>query len=255
MDTQKIQKAQLSIQAQSLCVEQLCTQAVDQVSWLARAKGLNIHQQVQENLTVLADQELFTRVLVNLLHNALSYTPASGKIIIHCTKTIAKPSQVKIEVTDTGVGIAPKDLTQVFDSYRHGTLKKSSTGLGLTFCKMAIEAQQGQIGVESELGKGATFWLLLPIATPRKTPTQLDDNSRATSHTFARPALSEEEKTLLKPYLEQLKQHSVYHITQVNDILEQIDTGQSPQIQAWKTTFEQVVFTLDQVRYEALIQE
>ena len=249
LDTQKMQQAQLSLQLQPLCLHKLCSQAIAQVSWLAQAKGLDIHHQVQETLAVMADQDLLLRVLVNLLHNAFSYTPAPGKVTVHYAET--PTGQVKIEVTDTGVGIAPQELTQVFDPYRHGTLRKSSTGLGLTFCKMAVEAQEGQIGVESTLGKGTTFWLLLPLANTEAIPAPSEDRSKATP---CGPTLSEEEQALLQPYLEQLKQHSVYHITQVNDILEQIEVAHSPQIEAWKATLEQVVFTLDQTRYEELIQ-
>ena len=252
LDTQKMQQTQLSIQIQPFCLSQLCSQAIAQVSWLAQAKGLVIDYQVPENLAVLADPDLLLRVLVNLLHNGLSYTPSPGRVTIRCAETT--PAQVKVEVIDTGVGIAPKDLAQVFDPYRHGALRKSSTGLGLTFCKMAIEAQQGQIGVESELGSGSNFWLLLPLANTGTIPASSDEHSKATPCSLAQPTLSAEDQALLQPYLEQLKQHSVYHITQVNDILEQIEAEQSPQIEAWKTTLEQVIFTLDQTRYEELVQ-
>lgn len=253
LDTQKMQQTQLSLQLQPLCLEQLCNQAIAHVSWLAEAKGLDIHHHhTQESLAVMADQGLLLRVFINLLHNALSYTSAPGKVTIQYTGT---PSHVKIQVIDTGVGIAAENLTHVFAPYQHGTLRKSSTGLGLTFCKMAVEAQKGQIGVESELNKGSTFWLLLPAATPATTPTSLDNQTIVKSFTHKKLALSEEEQALLQPYLRQLRQHSVYQTTQIHKIMEQIEVGQLHRIQAWKTGLEEAIFALNQARYAELIQE
>ncbi|OJJ20451.1 hypothetical protein BKI52_18505 [marine bacterium AO1-C] len=257
LDTQKLQDAQMPVEKQPVLLSGVGSQAISQVQWLAKLKQIEVVQHsTSASLAVLADPTLLQRVLVNLVHNAISYTNAQGQINLFFDTLPDAPSVVQIKVSDTGVGIAADELPYIFDPYRHGKLRKSSTGLGLTFCKMAIEAQQGEIGVESIYGKGTTFWLTLPKATI-VLPTTIDNNSTnliIESFTLEQPTLSVEEQTMLQPYLNQLKQHSVYHTTQVTNILEQMDVEHCPQLQAWKDTLEQVVFTLDQARYEELIQ-
>jgi len=112
-------------------------------------------------LTVAADFGLIRRVLQNLLSNALRYTPAGGNVGIAVTPS---SSEIRIAVTDAGPGIAPEYHQRIFEKF--GQVEDSNhrlgTGLGLTFCKLAVEAHGGRIGVESEVGKGCTFWFALP---------------------------------------------------------------------------------------------
>ena len=111
--------------------------------------------------TIMADVGLIRRVIQNLLSNALNYTPSGGDV--HIT---VRPSdnKVRIAVTDTGPGIDPKYHQRIFEKFGQVENRDNrlGTGLGLTFCKMAIESHGGHIGVESEVGKGSTFWFALP---------------------------------------------------------------------------------------------
>jgi len=115
----------------------------------------------ESSLTVTADVGLIRRVLQNLLSNALKYTPAGGDVRIVVTPS---RSEVRVAVTDTGPGIAPEYHQRIFEKFGQVEDRKNrlGTGLGLTFCKLAVEAHGGRIGVESEVGKGSTFWLALP---------------------------------------------------------------------------------------------
>jgi len=115
----------------------------------------------EEALTIIADTDLIRRVFQNLLSNALRYTPAGGDIRIVVTPA---PGEVRIAVTDAGPGIAPEFHRRIFDKFGQVEDRRNrlGTGLGLTFCKLAVEAHSGRIGVESEVGKGSTFWLVLP---------------------------------------------------------------------------------------------
>lgn len=115
----------------------------------------------ESSLTVTADVGLIRRVLQNLLSNALKYTPAGGDIRIVVTPS---RSEVRVAVTDTGPGIAPEYHQHIFEKFGQVEDRKNrlGTGLGLTFCKLAVEAHGGRIGVESDVGKGSTFWLALP---------------------------------------------------------------------------------------------
>jgi signal transduction histidine kinase len=111
---------------------------------------------------VLADAGLIRRVVQNLLGNALKHTPAGGEVRIVITPS---NEEVRVEVTDTGPGIASEFQQRIFEKFSQleDGNNHLGTGLGLTFCKLAVEAHGGGIGVESEVGKGSTFWFVLPL--------------------------------------------------------------------------------------------
>jgi signal transduction histidine kinase len=118
--------------------------------------------------SILVDTDRLTQVLNNLVSNALRYTP-HGEIVLSAS---APDHMVKLEVSDTGTGIAPEDLPFVFD--RFYSVDKSrqrsqddavSTGLGLAIAKALVEAHGGDIAVESKLGLGTKFTIHLPVAT------------------------------------------------------------------------------------------
>jgi signal transduction histidine kinase len=113
------------------------------------------------DLTVAADAGLIRRVFENLLSNALRYTPSGGDIRIAVTPS---GSEVRVAITDAGPGIAPEFHQRIFEKFGQveDQNNRLGTGLGLTFCKMAVEAHGGRIGVESEVDKGSTFWFTLP---------------------------------------------------------------------------------------------
>ena len=120
-----------------------------------------------DKLRVVCDAGVIRRVLTNLVGNAVKFTPSSGQIAVSVR---GNGSEVKVEVVDTGPGIPPEYHQKVFEKYgqveaaRHGA--KHSTGLGLTFCKLAVEAHGGQVGLESAVGTGSTFWIVLPVRGP-----------------------------------------------------------------------------------------
>jgi PAS domain S-box-containing protein len=110
------------------------------------------------------DHDTMQRILVNLLMNAVKYSPSGADI----TVGIEEIGQfLRISITDRGPGIPEEFRTKIFEKFgqvtKKGHERRGSTGLGLTFCKMAIEAHGGSIGVDSEEGRGSSFWLTLPL--------------------------------------------------------------------------------------------
>ncbi|MBI3192373.1 MAG: HAMP domain-containing histidine kinase [Pedosphaera parvula] len=107
------------------------------------------------------DADLIRRVLANLIGNAIKFTPADGTVRVTVRTA---DSVVRVEVADNGPGIPPELHAKIFEKFGQVQDHKAhlGTGLGLTFCKMAIEAHGGAIGVQSTPGSGSTFWFTLP---------------------------------------------------------------------------------------------
>ena len=121
---------------------------------------------------VICDYNLISRVIRNLFMNALKFTPKDGAISItvesleedgsQSDDSPGKKESARVTIQDTGQGIPAHYLGKVFNKFVQVESREFSTGLGLTFCKLAVEAHGGHISVESEEGKGSTFWFTLP---------------------------------------------------------------------------------------------
>ena len=117
-----------------------------------------------EELLVCCDTKLISRVIVNLVSNALKFSPEGTGIKVRAEKT---GDGVGLSVIDQGSGIPNTYRDKIFEKFGQAQIKneavrKISSGLGLAFCKLAIEAHKGEIGVKSENGKGSTFWFSIP---------------------------------------------------------------------------------------------
>ena len=110
----------------------------------------------------MCDSGRIEQALVNLISNAVKFTPAGGTILVHTSRT---DDEITISVSDTGAGIAPAQVPHIFETYWQSdvTKKGAGTGLGLSIVKAIVEAHGGRVWVESTLGIGSTFSFSLPI--------------------------------------------------------------------------------------------
>jgi signal transduction histidine kinase len=165
LDVSKMEEGSVPLNRAPLAVSELIRDAVAQVENLARAKGLALSVLVEEDLPeIAADRDKLCRTLVNLLGNAVKFTPRDGQLSVHASSVLG---ELRIAVADTGEGIPREAFSRIFEKFgqveerREGRLR--STGLGLTFCKLAVEAHGGRISVESEPGAGSTFTFAIPV--------------------------------------------------------------------------------------------
>ena len=130
---------------------------------LSERKRIEIRSLAPEDPEVEADRDLFERVMVNLLGNAIKHTAAGGSIRVTASDAA---DRIRIEVADDGPGIPEAFRETIFEKFGRvdapQDLQMHSFGLGLTFCRLAVEAHGGEIGVESEEGTGSVFWFTLP---------------------------------------------------------------------------------------------
>jgi signal transduction histidine kinase len=130
----------------------------------AGRRGITLRSEIDERLgTIRADERKVKQVLLNLLSNALKFTPEGGRIDVRGSVT---DGMAEISVADTGVGIAPEDQETVFEEFRQvGTAAKKveGTGLGLALSRKFIELHGGRIWVKSQVGEGSTFTFTLPV--------------------------------------------------------------------------------------------
>jgi len=138
--------------------------ALNWVFSLAQKENKVVKLDLSDDLVIFADKNLLIRVLENFLTNGLKHTPPAGTITL---KISPQNGQTLFEVTDNGEGIPAEYLDQVFDKFFkvEGQKLKTQidTGLGLAFCKLAVEAMGGKIKVESKMGKGSRFYFSLPL--------------------------------------------------------------------------------------------
>lgn len=169
LDLRKLEEGKFPLYLKAFDPREATGEAVKQVQLWARQNNVTLQVNFSTDVPekMVADRWVLIRILVNLLSNALKYTPASGTIVISVTMD---DSWVHFSVADQGPGIPKEYLDRIFDRFVQVEARKAGgavgTGLGLTFCKLAVEAHGGRIWVESELGKGTTVHFVMPPVTP-----------------------------------------------------------------------------------------
>jgi signal transduction histidine kinase len=159
-------EGQLKLELEPVEAGELIEQVVRQTSMMADTLHITLHTEIDETLPpITADSDRLIQVLTNLLGNALRYASENGHITVRATRS---GNAVRLAVQDDGPGIAPENLPFVFERFWRSDKSRSrgsgGSGIGLAIVKQLIEMHGGTVGVESEVGKGATFWIELPVS-------------------------------------------------------------------------------------------
>ena len=173
LDLSKIQAGRLQLAIESVPVNVWFTDVVDTLRPLADKKSQTLVEHASSNLSARADSTRLKQILMNLLGNAIKFTPEGGRIELAAQQI---GDIVRIEVRDSGPGIPPEEQQRIFDAfYRLCQSEKGAegTGLGLAITRRLVELHGGQLGIESQLGSGSCFYFTLPVvATPEVQKTQ-----------------------------------------------------------------------------------
>ncbi|MEN4011207.1 MAG: ATP-binding protein [Chloroflexota bacterium] len=164
LELSRIESGKVPLDLKSTPPNWLVQRAEERMQLQAERAGLKLRSEVTEHLPdVMADSERIEQVLVNLLHNAIKFTPPGGEIVI---RTWQDGGQIIFSIQDSGVGIEPAALVRIFERFYKADQSRSGggTGLGLSIARHTVEAHQGRIWAESEVDRGSRFYFSLPLA-------------------------------------------------------------------------------------------
>jgi signal transduction histidine kinase/DNA-binding response OmpR family regulator len=173
LDLAKVEAGRIDLRPARFDLEALVAQTVDTMQPLADRKSVSLTFTRSGPLQIDADQSRVRQVVFNLLSNAIKFTPGGGSVTVDLA---AAASEVRLTVADTGEGIAESDQARVFEAFQQAHVQtdgtQQGTGLGLALARQLVEAHRGRIELESTLGAGSRFTVILPLTSANATRRQ-----------------------------------------------------------------------------------
>ena len=185
LDFSKIEAGKLELDESDFNLHAVIEDVGELLGSRAQGKGLELAVRIEPDVPEFAhgDQVRLRQVLTNLVANAIKFTE-QGEVLVHvaCVERTAESTALRVEVKDTGIGIAPAEIDRLFESFAQGdastTRTYGGTGLGLAISRQLVELMHGEIGARSAPGKGSTFWFSVRLgaaaARPREPQRSLD---------------------------------------------------------------------------------
>ena len=196
LDLAVVESGKMSLSPESVSLAEVISECQAMMEPQAKQRGISMtFPQLDIPYYVHADRTRVKQVLINLLSNAIKYNREQGTVEVKCTTTSAE--RIRISFKDTGAGLPPEKLTQLFQPFnRLGQESRAGegTGIGLVMSKRVVELMEGAIGVESTVGVGSVFWIELLLTT---APTFLVASSESTTAIQARIPTAARLRTLL----------------------------------------------------------
>ncbi len=164
LDVSRFESGQMPVSREPTDLKPLLEDALQLQSMLADQKQIRLSQVLPGDLPLaLIDRTLISRVIENLVGNAIKFTPEGGAISVSVEVDTTDRSSLRVSICDTGPGISPEIQGRLFQKFVTGQVKDRGSGLGLAFSRLAVEAHGGRIWVDSKLGQGTTFYFTLPV--------------------------------------------------------------------------------------------
>jgi len=253
LDVSKFENDTMKLNRDIFPLSKMLHEAFMEVAFLFKQKNIKLNFIFESEYRVNADYEILKRTMVNLFSNAVKYSPVNSEIVLEVKST--GENELRLELIDKGQGIPKEYQTRIFEKFFQVDQKDSgtirSTGIGLTFCKIAVEAHGGMIGVHSESGNGSTFWFTLP-AESKTTEFDHPESNGQEDITNIR-SLSKEELKVLHPYIEKLRKLEVYAVSDIQAILKEMEQVNFVSLNVVLPELHQAVATCSDVNYTKLL--
>jgi signal transduction histidine kinase len=255
MDINKFRDSKMKINFENFELAVLLQKIFQKYSILVPYSSAQLKISIPEPCILYSDFKIIERVLENLVSNAIKFTNSDRRIEIGA---IEQGDEIKIEIKDNGTGIPEELMFNIFDEYNHGIDKLKdysySTGLGLAYCKLAIEAQGGKIEVLSKIGEGTTVRFLAKKGIGQclsdiKIYNTLAEELTETNH------LDQNEVSIIKPVAYKIGKTSIYEGSAILHLLDSDVFNHSNKLLKWKESVETAVFSADEQLFRRLLDQ
>jgi signal transduction histidine kinase len=255
LDVQKFEETVVVPKREEVDLLPWMREVIGQVALAAAHRGIRIHLDVSPELRGWFDPEMIARVFVNLLTNALKYSPNESDVVVRLR---ADTQQTLVaSVSDQGPGISPEHRDLIFQKFGQAQPRTMgqirSTGLGLAYCRLAIEAHGGRIWVEDNPGQGSIFVFNLPDAalasyTPSRSVIEQPVDAPLALE------LDLDDRETLFPVVVRLQRIPFYETGLIIQVLDLLNGSDSPALVSWREQIEQAVFAGNEIRYRHLLK-
>jgi anti-sigma regulatory factor (Ser/Thr protein kinase) len=248
LDIQRLKDNKITLNLQTVLLNQLLTEAIDYVHIAAVNKNIRVILSPNENYEVSCDEELISRVVINLLSNAIQYSPENSEVLIH---TRLVNGEIEVSIRDHGVGMSENTLQRLKEQESVSDVQnRMSTGIGLQYCFLVLAAHRTNLNIVSAPGKGTTVSFSL-IAKGINT-TEFMAASEAVK---IKRTLTETEKEAMKPFADRLRNCEVYEGSRILSLLNEEILDAPHWINDWKEDIRQAVFATNELAYNQLIEQ
>jgi signal transduction histidine kinase len=252
LESAKVEGSGISINKQEFDLSVLIENLFSKYSPICRTYSIELINYVSGSCFISADKIMIERVLNNLFSNSCKFTPPFGKIKISATN--ATGNMVRIEVTDTGIGIRNEFINKTFQEYSQDNslafVKSYPTGIGLAFSKAVIEAHGGKMGIITKENEGTRVWFTL-----QKTGSGVfyHDSASSMESPVERVMLTDDDISILSNELEQLRKTHIHEISGILRILKSSAFNENERLKDFRKMIENAAFSTDEKLYKKLL--
>lgn len=247
LDIQKFEEVEIRVNPDIINLYNLVVEAKKEVNMLLTTRGITLHNEVSTDISVFIDKNIILRVFINLFTNAIKYSSSGSTITVNASII---EDRVLVDVADQGMGIAKEALPNIFNKFWQYKARKSgeisSTGLGLTYSKLAIESHKGKISVSSKLHKGATFHFDLPYHGKSGEAIAIEAIQGSNEY-------SDLAKRKINALSIMIKDIPLYNVGKIMKILQENEEEEElTEVEKWKSSVLDATYHHDQERFEEL---
>ena len=255
LEVNRLETSKLKIFPVSYNISSALVSLREKYSFLLLDSGVVMKDELPEPCVVIADKKLIERVIDNLLSNAIKYTPSGGIIILSANDIMLEgAAYLRIEVSDSGYGVPEEIRKDIFTEFTHGNNTAFSysnpTGIGLAYCKLAVEANGGEIGILSNKGGGTIVWFTLPKGD-QSVIFSTDIVKKKGPHQVQ--GLLDEDISLAGALVTRLKAVGIFEISIILKILNNDIFEFNDRLRAWRDEMKRSVYTGNNNRYNSLL--